>query len=44
MLRLWEAWKQKELMECMDAISQIQSDDWRLACKEWIERRSSKLK
>jgi hypothetical protein len=44
MLKLWEAWKSKNLMECMDAVSQIESDDWRLACKEWIDRRSNKLK
>lgn len=44
MFWLWEAWKSKNHMECMTAISQIQSDDWRLACREWIDRRSDKLK
>ena len=44
MLTLWEGWKQKDLLMCRDGISQIQSDDWRTACSEWIDRREDKLK
>jgi len=42
MLRLWEGWKQKDPLVCADAVSQIQSEDWRLACKEWVYRRHDK--
>ena len=44
MFRLWVAWKSKNYLECMSALSEIKSQDWHIACKEWIDRRKDKLK
>ena len=34
----------KNLLECVSAVGEIKSDDWRVACHEWIQRREDKLK
>ena len=44
MWKLWTAWKTKSYLECMDALSEIKSEDWHIACREWIDRRKDKLK
>ncbi len=43
MVRLWEGWKHKSLLECAEAVGEIKSDDWRIACHEWVVRREDKL-
>jgi thymidylate synthase len=43
MFRLWVGWKSKSLLQCAEAVGEIKSDDWRLACNEWIRRREDKL-
>jgi len=43
MFRLWVGWKSKSLLECAEAVGEIKSDDWRIACNEWIRRREDKL-
>ena len=44
MFKLWVAWKSKNLLKCVEAVDTIKSDDWRIACHEWIKRREDKLK
>jgi thymidylate synthase len=44
MLMSWNHWKNKEdpehIEKAIDSASDIQATDWRLACTEWLERRT----
>jgi len=42
MHRMWVAWKAKEIFQAMEHSKDIKSDDWHLACYEWLERRKDK--
>ena len=44
MFRLCVALKSKNYLEFISALSEIKSEDWHIACKEWIDRRKDKLK
>ena len=43
MFRLWKAWKSKNYYDCLKYIAEIKSDDWRVACQEWVVRRKDKM-
>lgn len=44
MLQSWDAWKDKEdpayHTKALEFADQIAAPDWRIACKEWLERRA----
>jgi len=39
MRRAWRVWKGGDLIEAISVAKEIQADDWRKACVEWLERR-----
>ena len=43
MFRLWKAWKSKNYYDCLKYVAEIKSDDWRVACQEWVVRRKDKF-
>ena len=43
MFKLWRAWKSKSYYDCLKYVSEIKSDDWRVACQEWVVRRKDKM-